>query len=719
MRMGPRGTIALSAADAADFLFSGRMQFQREGHQTRWVVDYMTAALGNPFLVEAQGGDPVMASYGARVMSALAIAPPLGDDYTGVLVVVAQSTDWALVATSGSMIGTSRPLVYYVDRTTIGRGGIILLKAMSLFTGKNVMNGSTALEVAQEPWSLPLWFRLHLGRILNPLYLNDNESKLEVAIGKAAGSTRALCAVRGLPLGHSRLPVRRLKPKGEEDASHSDEEAGITVRGGAWYPPPQKPMSRDTRRKRMCGPDTRVMLLLLEYEILALGLKVDEITNKAMPGRPGKWMKVQHRDDNIEAALTQGYFQSGQLKIRAPTREEAKIYCRTQYEQTVSMKEWAGVVTAKHSITMLPLEIGPGAEAAMRELSSFKLRVDSSKDCEAHLPNDTDLGVDIDQYIHLAKNPFRPFVPPEADADEAAGGYPGLPEGAGGPEKSAYFDQLEAQLRPIVNDIESKGFVNRHKLFESSIGRLKSVMVGAAVPSDAIAAVIHAQGVLNNTMHEDQLWYMDSDLRDVRYYDPNKKGKFETFNAELKGANKWVSLGLGRSEGGEPLDVLIVAPNDVEGCRRAVFDVVAAIMVVLDTPSDPAKRAASRNGFGKCTQAVHGSQHLVKLAAVYLIVERQKVALTYNATEFRLAFRVFNNKWRGLNANFVIPGGDLRSFSPGVVGGKERLREACVAASIRLFERAQARSIIRTLESEFPAKMVYTLKRNLRKPRFV
>ena len=423
-------------------------------------------------------------------------------------------------------------------------------------------------------------------------------------------------------------------------------------------------------------------------------------------------MMGQDRDENIEAALRLGYFQSGQLKIRPPSREEAVDFCRKHYVRTVSMREWAEVVTGNHSITMLPLQVGPDTEDAMSELSSFKVRVDSSLDCEDHVPIDTNVGVDIDQYIHLAKNTSRPLLPPQADSEETAGGLPGLPGGAGvgagGHEKSAYFVHLEAELQPIVDDIEKNGFSRRHQLFQSAVKRLKSGMLGAAVPRDAILAVRYALDVLNDKNHEDDQWYMDSDLRDVRFYKPDQKGKFETFKGELKGVDKWVIIGLGHSEAGEPLDVLIVAPNDVEGCRRAVFDIVAALRVVLDTPSDAAKLAGSRNEFGKCTQAIHGSQQLVKMAAVYLIIERQQVALTYDETEFRIAFRIFNNKLRGLNADVVIPGGDLRLFSPGVAGGMERLIEACDAASTTLYDRAQERSIIRCLQLEFPAYMVIT-----------
>ena len=167
-------------------------------------------------------------------------------------------------------------------------------------------------------------------------------------------------------------------------------------------------------------------------------------------------------------------------------------------------------------------------------------------------------------------------------------------------------------------------------------------------------------------------------------------------------------MGLARirpKRGGEPLDVLIVAPGDVKGCRRALFDVMAAATFVFDSPPAAAKLAASRNEFGQSSQAVHGSQQLIKLAAVYLIFERLKAADKFDSTMFNVAFRIFNNKVRGLYSDVEIPEGDVHNFSSGVEDGDDLLGNACRAAGTALYVSAQARSIIPTLESEFPAQV--------------
>ena len=204
---------------------------------------------------------------------------------------------------------------------------------------------------------------------------------------------------------------------------------------------------------------------------------------------------------------------------------------------------------------------------------------------------------------------------------------------------------------------------------------------------------------------------MNSTLKDVRYYKPDKRGKFEVFRDVFKGFNKWVWLGLGRSEASEPLDVIILAPGDVEGCRRAIYDVLKATMAVFNSPSDGPKLAASRNEYGQSSQAVHGSQVLVKMAAVYLIFQREQLAKKFNETGFNVAFRSFNNKVRGLYTEVEIPEGDLRSFSGDEAEGYDEeeggvlLQNACVAAGTALYGRALSRSIITTLETEFPAEV--------------
>jgi hypothetical protein len=329
----------------------------------------------------------------------------------------------------------------------------------------------------------------------------------------------------------------------------------------------------------------------------------------------------------------------------------------------------------------------------MRRLTSFEDRLDAGLDREGHVPAGTRLSLDVDQYIRIVKDVSRSEEPDEEPAE------------ADGVVKSACFIELEARLRPHVAEVESKGFGQRNITLESATGRLKSKMLGSQVRPDAVAAVRRALRVLRDPSHRDQLWLVNSSLCDVQYYDPNKKRAVETFREELKGSKKWVSLGLGRSEGGEPLDVLIVAPNDVEGCRRAVIDVMAATFFVFDSPSDAAKLAASRIEFGQSLQAVHGSQQLIKLAAVYTIVERRKRAGTYKKTENNVTFRIFNNKWRGLDTDVEIADGDVRNLSTDTEEGEQLLQDACRAAGTALYERALSRSIIPTLESEFPAEV--------------
>ena len=104
-------------------------------------------------------------------------------------------------------------------------------------------------------------------------------------------------------------------------------------------------------------------------------------------------------------------------------------------------------------------------------------------------------------------------------------------------------------------------------------------------------------------------------------------------------------------------------------------------------------------------------QVLVKMAAVYLIFQRQELANKVNKTGFNVAFRSFNNKVRGLDAPVAIPEGDLRSFSGDEAEGYDEeeggvlLQNACVAAGTALYGRALSRSIITTLETEFPAEV--------------
>ena len=699
--LGPNSGIYLSASNAALKIFSSPMRFLRQGHASRWIVDFNNAARGNLFLVEAEETLSRMVSYVDRVMSALGEAPRLSHSYTGVLVVVAQSATWALVATRGSDIEPSCPHVYFVDHTTTGRGETLLSKAMSKYDERNPVNDRSAIVVAPPPGvSLPLYFALYKGAILNPLFLNAFENKMIVAIGKGEGANRSLCRVLGHELSHCKLRVRRKNvPIVSRRDSDSDGDDEHSLRGDKSYkPPPYVPYPGRAREgkasERLSGTSTEKQLPLLPAEILAMGLLVNETTSKTSRGRPGRWSAAARRDVNLEDAAKGLFFQAGPVKMRPPIRAEAVKFCRAQAgKTTLSMADWTNLVTATGATNMTPLGLGPGAEDAMRQLTSFQVRVDASLDTESHVPVGTKVRIDVDQYIRIVKD-----VSPWEEPDEE-------PNDADGYGKSACFVEFEAKLRVGVAEIERKGFGQRNITLKSATGRLKSKMLGSQVRPDAVAAVRRALRVLTDTSHRDQLWYVNSSLCDVLYYRGDKKGKFECFSEELKGLNKWVSLGLGRSEGGEPLDVLIVAPGDVEGCRRAVIDVMAAAYFVIDSPSDAAKLAASRIEFGQSLQAVHGSQQLIKMAALYLIAERQKKAGTFNAKEFTIALRIFNNKMRGQDSNVEIPDGDVRNFSTDTEDGEQLLHDACRAAGTALYDRALSRSIIPTLELEFPAKV--------------
>ena len=122
------------------------------------------------------------------------------------------------------------------------------------------------------------------------------------------------------------------------------------------------------------------------------------------------------------------------------------------------------------------------------------------------------------------------------------------------------------------------------------------------------------------------------------------------------------------------------------------------------------------NEFGQSSQAVHGSQQLVKMAAVYLLVEWKKLAGTYDATELRISVRTFNNKVRGLNTDVEIPDSDVRKFSTEAADGEELLQKACGAAGTAFYVRALSRSIIPTLESEFPTEVKLYLSRLIINP---
>ncbi len=95
---------------------------------------------------------------------------------------------------------------------------------------------------------------------------------------------------------------------------------------------------------------------------------------------------------------------------------------------------------------------------------------------------------------------------------------------------------------------------------------------------------------------------------------------------------------------------------------------------------------------------------------VYLLVERQKLVGTYDATEFRISVRTFNNKVRGLNTDVEIPDGDVHNFSTEAADGEELLQKACGAAGTALYVSALSRSIIPSLESHFPAEVELYLR---------
>ena len=323
---------------------------------------------------------------------------------------------------------------------------------------------------------------------------------------------------------------------------------------------------------------------------------------------------------NLQAAVEGKYFHTtDQHYVRNGVRDEVEKLYFSQKVQIFSMTGFVQKVLGarKAGEMIMPCHL-PDPAATISFLTKRDFAVDPSAEAEAALPAETKIHVDVDLAVFLLRGPDSAWASYKL-------GQLALPPAAVAPPPSAFAQKVKACCAPLAQRL----FADAHRTAATpdtayhhavdSFSAATSAADWGTVPKDALEAASFVLSRCPKHWRDDQCRMNDS-FREFVRYDSKGPFKFEHCRSAFLDADEWTVLAGIADHVSEPVQVLVRAP--VHFVREAAVDILAAMKIVNESPSDCAKLRASRSAPAGTFVTVRGNSKLFLLSILLLVMER-------------------------------------------------------------------------------------------------